>query len=189
MFSNQSLLSELNDNLAKTIRYTREGIATIRTGKASPSLVEGLMVKTYDGQAKLKLMELSMIITEGPTSLLISPFDPATIKDIEKAILSSPLNLTPRVDGRNIHITIPPLSEEQRKQLLKIISQKIEDAREQVRTIRDEARKKIKMAFENKEISEDQKFRTEKEIDKITQESNQQIEQMREKKEKEVMNL
>ncbi len=189
MFSEQSLLSELKEKLEKTVRLTREGIAVIRTGKASSSLIEGLMVKAYDGQTKLKLMELSTITSEGPSGLLISPFDPTIIPDIEKAILSSPLNLTPRTDGKNIHITIPPLSEEQRRQLLKIISQKIEDTREQIRTIRDETRKKIKMALENKEISEDQKFRIEKEIDKTSQEFNQQIEQMKKKKEKELMEI
>lgn len=180
---------EFKQNLEKTVESLKIEIAGVRCGRASPSLVENLIVETYSNEAKLKLLELSTITTEGPSGLLISPFDPATVKDIEKAILSSPLNLTPRVDGKNIHIAIPPLSEEQRRQLLKIISQKIEAAREQVRTIRDEARKKIKMAFENKEISEDQKFRTEKEIDKITQDANQQIEQMREKKEKEVMEI
>lgn len=184
-----SLLSEFKQNLEKIIEALRIEITNIRTGRASSSLIENLLVETYGGQAKLKLSELSTITNEGPTGLLISPFDPSTIKDIEKAILSSPLNLTPRVDGKNIHITIPHLSEEQRKQLLKIISQKIEAIRKQVRTVRDEFRKKIKMALENKEISEDQRFRTEKQIDEITQQYNQQIEQMRGKKEKEVMEI
>jgi len=183
------MLPEFKQNLEKTIDALKTEIASIRTGQASPSLIENLKVETYGGQAKLKLLELSTITNEGPTGLLISPFDPSIIKDIEKAILSSPLNLTPRVDGKNIHIAIPPLSEEQRRQLLKIISQKIEAARKQVRTIRDETRKKIKIAFEKKEISEDQKFRTEKEIDETTQQYNQQIDQIREKKEKEVMEI
>jgi len=183
------MLSEFKQNLEKTVTDLKAEIAAIRSGRASPSLVENLLVETYGGQTKLKLMELATISTQGVSSLLIFPFDPAIISDIEKAILASPLGLTPRVEGKAIHLNIPPLSEEQRKRLTKIISQKVEAARERVRSIRDQARKKIKLALANKEISEDQKFRLEKEIDKITQEINQKIEQIKEKKEKEVMEI
>lgn len=189
MPTEELLFSQFKKQTEEIIKHLREEIALVRTGKASPSLVENLMVETYQGQAKLTLRELATITTEGPFGLLISPFDSTIIKDIEKAILKSPLNLTPVVDGKNIHLKIPPLSEEQRKNLLKLVSQKIEESRERIRSIRDEIRKKIKKSFENKEITEDEKYRIEKELDHLTQHQNQQINQIKDKKEKELMEI
>lgn len=185
----QSLLQDFKERLDKIIAYVKGEIFGLRSGKASPSLVENMIVETYGGQTKLRLMELATIAIEGPSGLLISPFDPSTVKDIERAILTSPLHLTPRVDGNNIHLKLPPLSEEQRKQLLKVLSQKIEDGKEKIRAARDEVRKKIKIALEEKAISEDQKFRSEKEIEKSTQEYSQKLEEMRTKKEKEILEI
>lgn len=189
MFSEQILISEFKQKLDRVIEKTKEEIVTIKTGKASPVMVESLMVLSYGGTTKLKLLELATIMTEGASGLLIAPFDPSTVQDIEKAILSSPLNLTPRVDGKNIHIKIPPLSEEQRKQMLKTVSTKIEEGKVAMRHDRDEARKKVKAAQEEKTISEDDKFRIEKDIDKITHEYTLSLEELKSRKEKELMEV
>lgn len=189
MFNETQELNEFKLRLTKLIEYVRSDLQGIRTGKTSPGLVENLIVEAYGGSTKLSLKELSTITTEGPSVLLISPFDPSTIQDIEKAILTSPLHLQPQVDGKNIRIRIPALNEEQRKQMVKVVYQKIEEGKEKTRAQRDDIRRRIKTAAESKELSEDERFRIEKDIDKLVQDSNSQIEVIREKKEKEIMEV
>lgn len=170
----------------KIIDYLKEELKTIRTGRANPSLVENLIVETYGGSTKLKLMELSTITTNGPTELLISPFDPSTITDIEKAILKSTLNLTPNTQGQKIIIKIPPLSTEQREKYIKLVREKIEEKKNQIRNLRDQIRKSLKTDFEKKIITEDLKFKLEKEIDNLTSQLMIQIDEIRSKKEIEI---
>lgn len=189
MLNELLLFTEFKQKLNKAIEYIRGEIVNIRGGKPSSSLVENLIVDVYEGTAKLKLMELASIMTEGASGLLINPYDQSTIKDIEKAILVSPLHLTPRVDGHSIHIVLPLLSEEQRQKLVKIVSQKIEEGKVRLRATRDEIRRKIKTAFEAKDLAEDQKFRREKEIDKIIQDYSIILDNMEEKKTKEICSL
>jgi len=189
MFNEGQELGDFKQKLTKCVDFTREDLQSLRTGKSSPSLVENMMVETYGGTTKLKLQELATTSSEGPSGLLINPFDPSTITDIEKAILNSPLHLTPLVDGKMIHLKIPPITEEQRKQILKIVGQKIEEGKAKLRMSRDEIRRKTKQYFEDKALSEDQKYRIEKEIDKVTQEYSLQLETIRDKKEKELMNI
>lgn len=170
----------------KLIVHLQEDLKSIRTGRASASLVENLIVETYGGQSKLRLLEVANITTDGPIQLVISPFDPSTTADIEKAILKSPIGLSPAVQGNRIIIKIPPLSKEQRDKYTKLAASKIEDKKMMVRNARDEARKKFKNQFEKKEISEDEKFRYEKEIDTLTQSYMQDIDKIKENKEKEI---
>lgn len=184
-----TLVSDIRQKMEREVERTRGEILMIKTGKASPGLIEGLIVETYAGSTKLRLMELASISTESSSELLIAPFDPETVRDIERAILMSPLSLTPRVDGKNIHIKIPPLTEEQRLKLLKTVAQKIEEGKVLIRTRRDEVRKKVRQAFDSKELSEDQKFRVEKEIDKITQEYTKSLDELKQKKEKDLMEI
>ncbi|KXK11943.1 MAG: Ribosome-recycling factor [Microgenomates bacterium OLB23] len=96
-----------------------EELRQIRTGKASPSLVEDLEVAAYGGQMKMKLKELASIATDGPTAILIDPFDASTVQDIEKAFLTSPLQLSPRVEGKMLRIITPALTSEQREKICK----------------------------------------------------------------------
>lgn len=176
-------------SLDKIILQLREDLKTIRTGHANPAIVENLMVDAYGGQTKLKLMELSSITTDGPSVICIAAFDPSTVNDIEKAILKSPLGLSPRVQGTKILIAIPSLSQEQREKYVKLIGQKIEEKKVHIRNCRDEKRKKIKQLFENKELSEDEKFRQEKEIDTITQKYMTDIQSIKDNKVKEIMEV
>lgn len=189
MFNEKFLLNEFKQKLDKIVEYVKSEIVNLRGGRISPSLVENIIVETYQGQTKLKLQELASIRLEGSSALLISPFDQTTIKDIEKALLSSQLNLMPRVDGRDIHLKFPPLSEEQRQKLVKVVSQSIEEGKERIRSVRDETRRKIKTAFENSEISEDQKFKIEKEVDKFSQQVTLRMSEMQEKKKQEIMEI
>jgi ribosome recycling factor len=189
MFNETQEINDFKSKLAGLLEYVRNDLQMLRTGKTSPALIENVIVETYGGTTKLSLRELATTTTDGPMSLLIAPFDPSTIQDIEKAILTSPLHLQPQVEGKNIRIRIPPINEDQRKQILKIVSQKIEEGKEKLRAGRDEIRKKVKTAQETKDISEDVRFRIEKDIDKITQDFTLQLETVKDKKEKEVMEV
>ena len=183
------LIEQLKQQANKALNFLQEDLKTIRTGKSNPSLLENLLVETYGGQTKLKLMELATIVTEGPIALSVTPFDPSTLPDIEKAILKSSLGISPAIQGTRIIAKIPPLSQEQREKFVKLINQKAEERKNILRSYRDEARKKIKQQSESKEISEDTKFRLEKEIDTESQTLMEQLQKIREAKEKEIMEI
>src|SRR3990167_7577145 len=182
----EELISQFHASVHKVIEYLKEDLKSIRTGKSNPSLIENLLVEAYGGQSKLKLLELSTISIEGPFALSIAPYDPTTISDIEKAILKSPLGISPSVQGNRILAKIPALSQEQREKFIKIVGQKIEEKKNHIRGARDEARRKIKSQFEAKEISEDEKFREEKDIDNLTKNYMEELQGIKESKEKEI---
>ena len=183
------LISEFKQNSQKTIDFLKEDLKSIRTGRASPSIVENLTVETYGGQSKLRLLELATITTEGPQVLLIIPFDPSVLLDIEKSVLKSPLGLTPAVQGSKIIIRIPSLNTEQREKYIKIVGEKVEEKKVTIRNHRDDTRRIIKTAFEKKEMGEDEKYRLEKEIDSQTTKFMEEIEIIKEDKTKEIMTV
>jgi len=180
------VISEFQQNSEKTILYLKDDLKSIRTGRASPSLVENLIVETYGGQAKLKLYELASISTEGPTTLVIAPFDPSIITDVEKAILKSPLGISPQTQGNRIFLRLPSMSADQRVKMNKLVNQKIEEKKVAVRGFRDETRRKIKLSFEKKEITEDNKYRLEKEVDNLTQKQMEELDRVKNNKEREI---
>jgi len=179
-------LTDFKQNLQQTINHLKDELKMIRTGRANPAMVEDLMVETYGGSTRLKMQELATITTEGATALVIAPFDPSTIVDIEKAILKSPLGLSPQTQGSRITIRIPPMSQEQRDKFIKLVGQMVEEKRSVVRGHRDAVRKQIKEQFEKKGITEDDKYRQEKEIDEITQKTNEDIAYIKDAKETEI---
>jgi ribosome recycling factor len=179
-------LSGFKTQLTLTSSALIEDLKSIRTGRANPVIVEQLVVDAYGGSTKLKLMEMATITTEGPAALIITPFDPSTVPDIEKAVLKSPLGLSPQPQGVRVIIRVPPLSEEQREKYVKLLNQKVEEKRNIIRTHRDDVRKKIKARFDEKVMTEDEKYRLEKEIDNITQNINSQLLEIKEAKEREI---
>lgn len=181
------IISQFSKSLEGVITHLTEDLHTIRTGRANGSIFESLSITTYGGQTTLKLLELATIMTEGPSVIAITPYDPSTTQDIERAILKSPLGMSPLVQGNKILIKIPSLSEEQRHKFVKLVNQKAEEMRVMCRNIRDEIRKKIKVMEEDKKITEDDKYRLEKEIDEIIQKTNEKILSIRDKKEQEIM--
>lgn len=180
------IITTFSQQAEKTINSLKEDLKSIRTGRASPSLVENLPVETYGGQTKLRLLELATIITDGPSTISITPFDPTVIQDIERAILKSPLGLTPATQGTKIIIRIPALDSEQREKYIKVVGEKIEGKKIIIRNHRDEARRIIKTSFEKKEMGEDEKYRLEKEIDLLSTKLMEEINSIRENKEKEI---
>ncbi len=182
-------IASFRQKCQSTIAHTKESMGTIRTGRASPVLVERIPVTTYGGQATLKVMELATITTDGPQDLLIMPFDPSVLQDIENALRNAQIGFIVAVQGSAIRVKNPPLSSEQREKYAKLVSQYAEEGREQMRRERDEIRKAIKEQFDAKEMSEDQKYRQEEEIDKLTKTFTDSIDQMRENKQREVMTI
>jgi ribosome recycling factor len=182
-------VNDLKLPIQKAVQHLKDELKTIRSGHANSSLVEGIMVETYGGQAKMRLKEIATITNEDPTTLAIVPFDPSTTSDVEKALLKSPLGINPQTQGNKIILRIPPLSEEQRTKMVKLIHQKVEDEKNVIRNERDEMRRKIKQAFEAKNITEDDKFRMEKDIDKLTQEAMSEIDDIRSRKDNEIMEV
>jgi len=166
-----------------------EDLATIRTGRATPALVENLVISAYDGTQHLKLKEMATITTEGARMLIIAPFDPTVIRDIERGINSANLGYTGAVDGQIIRISIPPLTDERRQEYIKLAATKLEGGRVMIRQIRHEAMADLKRKFEAKEIGEDEKKHLEKEIQAYTDDFMAEIEVMRENKEKELREI
>jgi ribosome recycling factor len=180
------MISEFRSQSNIAIDQLKEDLRTVRTGRAHPSLVDGVQIDAYGGSTKMRLKELSTITTEGPTTIIIVPFDPGTIPDIEKGILASPLGLTPKNQGSRILITIPPMNEEQREKMIKLVGQMVEDKKEYIRKKRDEARKKIKHAADAKEMGEDERYRLEKDLDTETHDLMDEISKIKDHKEKEI---
>lgn len=182
----QPIVQEFKTHADKAIVFLKEQLKEIRTGKANPGMIENLVVETYGGTAKLRLLEVATILSDGPMALSIVPFDASTTHDIEKAVLKSPLGISPSVQGNRILIKLPPLSEEQREKMVKLVGQHIEERKQVVRNLRDDARKKIKTSHEEKSITEDGKFRLEKEIDVAAQKYMDEMESIRDHKDQEI---
>lgn len=164
-------------------------IASIRTGKANPGMVSDITVTAYGGTQRLKVMELATVTSADPTTITIDPWDKSIIGDIKKGIETANVGFSPIVDGEIIRINIPPITTEDREKYAKLLSTKIENARVMVRQIRGDSMKDIKDIFENKEISEDEKFSSEKKLQEITDEYIGKIEKIGEMKKGELLSL
>src|SRR3989338_5728114 len=182
-----SIYAHLKAQSQKSLDYVLRELHQIRTGQMTPALVENLEVRAYGEASVMRLQQLASIATEGPTTLVITPFDPSVVQDIEKAVIASPLGMSPRVDGRVIRIASAPLTEEQREKFAKLASEKVEDGKVKIRLQRDDARKNVKALLDQKAITEDDKFRAEKEIDTITKEFTDRLDEIKEKKQADIM--
>jgi len=164
-------------------------IASIRTGGASSALVGDLEVTVYGGQQKLKLNELATITIRDPRTILVDPWDKSIVGEIKKGILSANVGINPSVDGEIIRISIPPMTSEDRQKFTRLLSAKIENGKIMIRQIRGDAMRDIKRLFEEKELSEDEKFGREKLIQEITDEFTDKIVDIGKKKEEELMQI
>ena len=175
--------------MQKVPEILKSDLATMRTGRAAPSLVENIVVTAYGGTAKLKVIELASIATSDPQTILITPFDASIVGEIRKGIQEANVGLTPVIDGPVIRVSIPPLSQERREELVHLLNQKLEGGRIQVRQIRHEAMQEIKKAETEKNISEDERIAQEKEVQKITDETIGIIDSLGERKKEELMQV
>ncbi len=180
-------LKDAEHRMQGAIRALEEDLAGIRTGRASPALVERLEVEYYG--TPTPLMQLASISVPEPRQLLIKPFDPSTLRAIERAIQKSDLGLNPNNDGRNIRLILPPLTEERRRELVKVVHHRVEEARVAIRNVRRDVKKDLKEFEDEKLISEDERKRAEEKLDDLTKEYIEKAEALGERKEKEVMEV
>ncbi|ALF10182.1 ribosome recycling factor [Parageobacillus thermoglucosidasius] len=183
----QQIINIAKEKMDKAVQaFTRE-LATIRAGRANPSLLEKITVDYYG--APTPIIQLASISAPEARLLVIQPYDKSVIKDIEKAILSSDLGLTPSNDGSVIRIAIPPLTEERRRELVKLVKKYSEDAKVAVRNIRRDANDELKKLEKNGEITEDELRGYIDDIQKLTDNHIAKIDTITKEKEKEVMEV
>lgn len=181
-----SIISSSKEKMQKALELLRHDLATVRTGRAAPSLVENIVISAYGGNAKLRVMELATISATDLQTLTVTPYDGSIIGEIQKGIIESGAGLNPVIDGQLIRISIPMLSEERRQELIKLMKQKLENGKIMVRQVRHEAMDEIK---KDEGLGEDEVSRLEKEIQKETDDTMSQIDEMGKRKEEELMQI
>ena len=181
------ILLESEDKMSKSVEFLHQEFNGLRTGKASPSLVENVTVEYYGTSTRLK--ELAGISTPESRLIVVNPYDPSSLPAIEKAVLAANIGVTPMNDGRVIRIPIPELSEERRKELLKVAKRMTEDQRVAIRNVRREANDQIKELQKSSTISEDDRDTGLAEIQQFTNTHIKKIDDMLDAKEKDVMEV
>lgn len=169
------------------MEHLQKELSQLRTGRATPALVEDIPANVYGSIMEIK--GLASIQVLDSKTLVIEPWDKSVIQSIEKAIRDSGIGLSPVVDGQIIRIIIPQMTEENRKQIVKIVKEKVEETRIRIRAIREELREMVNGMEKEKEIGEDEKFKLLDEIDKITKEFNEEAGEVGRKKEDEIMTI
>ncbi|MCS7167472.1 MAG: ribosome recycling factor [Gemmatales bacterium] len=179
------IIKDAQQRMEKAVNHLREELRTIRTGRASPALVDTIKVNYYGTPTPLK--QLAAISTPDPQQILIRPFDANICKDIVSAIQQSDLGLTPQSDGKVVRLNIPPMSGEQRQKLAQRVKKLCEDAKIAIRNIRRDANKRIEQEVKNKTMSEDDEERAKKKIQNLTDEEEKKAQELADKKIAEIM--
>jgi len=183
----KDILKEAETRMRAAVQNLEEDLAGIRTGRATPALVERIPIDYYDTQTPLQ--QLASISVPEPRSLLIKPFDPTTLKTIERTIQASDLGLTPSNDGKQIRLNLPPLTEERRKELVKVVHTRLEESRVAVRNVRRDLHNDMRDFEKEKMISEDDLKRGEEELQKITDRFIEEINTHGQHKEEEILEV
>ncbi|KKR89678.1 ribosome recycling factor [Candidatus Woesebacteria bacterium RIFOXYC1_FULL_41_14] len=181
--------SSIRSKMQLTLDVVASDIGAIRTGRATPALVENIVCPAYGGTQRLRVMELATISVPDPAQIVINPWDKSIIGDIRKGIVEANIGLNPSIDGEIIRIVIPPMTTEDREKYVKLLSGKLENGKVAVRQVRGDEMHDIKNKFEAKEITEDDKFAFEKKLQEITDEFIRKIEEMGEKKKTELLQI
>lgn len=181
------VISDADARMAKAIDSLQHHLSTVRTGRASPSLVDRIVVEYYGTPTPLN--QMANISVPESRLLVIQPYDKGVMGAIEKAIQKSDLGLNPNNDGQVIRIGIPPLTEERRKQLVKLVHQYVEDGKVAIRNVRRDAQGDIKSLLSEKMISEDDETRGHKQIDDLTKKYTDEVDRIGKSKEHEVMEV
>ena len=183
----EDLLEEQRERMQKSLDVLQDDLLSIRTGRASPALVEKLPIEYYGTVTPLN--QMASIAVPEPRLLVIRPWDPSALPDIERAILKSDLGLTPMNDGKLIRLSIPRLTEERRRELVKLVSRRVEEGRVAVRNLRRDALQDLREFEKEKMISEDEFFRGKDELQELTDEFVEKIDEIGKRKEAEVMEI
>lgn len=185
MTATEDILLDAEDRMEKVIGVLKNNLAGIRTGRANPGLVDSLRVMAYGSEVPIK--QLASIAAPEPTQILIRPYDAGTIKDIEKAIISSGLGFNPNSDGKVIRINVPALSTEVRKKMVARIKELAEEAKVSIRNIRRDANKDIETAEKDGNATEDERDGAKEESQELTKKFETTVGEMAKRREEEVM--
>jgi ribosome recycling factor len=183
--TSEEILFDAEERMEKAVTVYRDELRGLRTGRATPALVENVRVDCYGSQAPLKT--LAQINTPDPQSILIRPFDPSILKDIEKAIRSSDLGMAPNNDGKMVRLQVPAMSGEQRQKLVQRVKKSGEEAKVSCRNIRRDGNKHFDNAEKNKEMTEDERDQGKEEVQTLLKKYEDKITEMAEKKTKEIL--
>lgn len=183
----KDLLKDAEHRMQGAIKSLTDDLAAVRTGRANPALVERLTINYYE--TPTPLMQLASISVPEPRSLMIKPFDATTLKEIEKAIQASDLGLTPNSDGKVIHLNLPPLTEDRRRDLAKQVHTRLEESRVAVRNIRRDSHNDLREFEKEKLISEDDLKTGEESLQKLTDRFIEEVGELGHKKEMEIMEV
>lgn len=183
----EELLMEAEDGMDKTIEFMQQEFTAVRTGKASPALVENMDIETYGSTMKLK--QLALITAPEARLLVIQPFDQGTVKDIEKAIKESRLGINPASDGKLIRLPMPELSQERRIELAKTVKQMSEETKVRLRGVRRDAIDSLRKAQKSGDITEDMLHDNEAAVQKLTDKSVKTVDEALAAKEAEIMKV
>jgi ribosome recycling factor len=181
------VFDECRDKMRKAVAHLQEEFGGIRTGRATPSLVEKIKVDAYG--ADVPLQQLAGISVPEPRVLVISPYDKGSMKSIEKAIQASDLGINPSNDGQVVRLVFPALTEERRRDLVKVVKNRSEEGRVAVRNIRRQSRHELEALEKDGDISKNDLDRAEKELEKITHATIEEIDDMLEHKERELLEV
>lgn len=182
------VIAQFHDKWQKTVESFKIDISSIRSNRVSPVLIEDVMVEAYAGQ-QMAIKQLAAISAPSPSMLVVQPWDQSTLPAIAKALQDSPIGVMPTSESSIIRLNFPPLTEEKREALLKVMKQKIEEHKIQFRQLRDDVRKEIQKMTEAKEIGEDEKFQYNDRLQKEVDAFNARIEEIAAKKETEIMTV
>lgn len=181
----EEILSDLRKRMGKTVEALKREFKKIRTGRATPALLEGIKVECYETQMPIE--QVASISVPESRLIIVQPWDQSIIGNIEKAILKSELGLTPMNDGKIIRIAVPPLTEERRNELAKLARKMAEESKIAIRNLRRDANDMFKDLKNEKEISEDEFYKCQNEVQKITDEFIKKIDEVTAQKEKEIL--
>jgi ribosome recycling factor len=181
------IIHETEDKMKKAIEFTRQELSKLRTGKASLALLDDIRIDYY-GQ-KLPIAQTASVSTPDAHLITVQPWDKSIIHEIEKAILAANVGMTPANDGTVIRLPVPPLTEERRKELVKVAKKFAEDGRITIRNIRRDSNEHLKKAEKDEHVSEDERKRGEAEVQKLTDKYIKQLDDVLSGKEKEIMEV
>ena len=183
--TSEEILFDAEERMEKAVNVFRDELRGLRTGRATPALVDSLRVEYYGSPTPLK--QMAQISTPDPQSIVIRPFDPSVLKDVEKAIRSSDLGMSPNNDGKMIRLTVPPMSGEQRQKMVKRIKESAESCKVSCRNIRRDGNKNFDAAEKGGEMTEDERDKGKEEVQVLLKKYEEKIAEMAEKKETEIM--
>ena len=183
--SADDILLDTEERMEKAISVLKHSLTGIRTGRANPGLVDSLRVEVYGSAVPIK--QLASVGAPEATQIVIRPYDPGTLKDIEKAVISSGLGFNPQNDGRLIRINIPPLSAEVRRKMVTRVKELAEESKIAIRNVRRDGNKAADLAEKDKELSEDERDNTKEQIQDLTKQYEERVVDLAEAKEAEVM--